>query len=273
MIVFALPAVSTVLAALWFIFWLASAIFIFSVGTPAPREGYEFITEVKWDVNTRCIFIYHMFALFWINSWIIGCVQFIIGASACIWYFEVNTDSKGSGTLGRAINWCFKYHLGSIAFGSFIIAVCQMLRLLFEYYRQKMGVLSQEIKIVKILTVLTGYLLWLMENCVKYISKNAYIQIALTNESFFKSAWNAFALMIKNADKFGFGASIGSVFMLFGCLSIAALTSGGSYIFLTNYSEISMSSPLPASIVIGIIAAAVGYFFLSIFSFSSDAIL
>ena len=79
--------------------------------------------------------------------------------------------------------------------------------------------------------------------------------------------------MIKHADKFGFGASIGSMFMLFGCLAIAALTSGSSYIFLTNYTGLTMSSPLPATIVIGIIAAAVGYMFLSIFSFSSDAIL
>ena len=61
--------------------------------------------------------------------------------------------------------------------------------------------------------------------------------------------------------------------MLFGCFAIAALTSGGTYIFLTNYTGISMTSPLPATIVAGIIAVAVGYMFLSIFSFSSDAIL
>jgi hypothetical protein len=56
--VFILPGISTILAALWFIFWLSSAIFIFSVGTPEPREGYEFITEVKWNKTTRCVFIY-----------------------------------------------------------------------------------------------------------------------------------------------------------------------------------------------------------------------
>jgi hypothetical protein len=74
MLVFILPGISTILAALWFIFWLSSAIFIFSVGTPEPRQGYEFITEVKWNKTTRCVFIYQMFALFWVNSFIIGCV-------------------------------------------------------------------------------------------------------------------------------------------------------------------------------------------------------
>ena len=57
----------------WFFYWIFSAVFIFSVGTPEPRENYPFVTEVMWDVNTRCVFIYHVFGLLWINSFIIGC--------------------------------------------------------------------------------------------------------------------------------------------------------------------------------------------------------
>lgn len=74
MSVFFLPGISTILASLWFIFWLSSAIFIFSVGTPYPNTNYPFITDVKWNQTTRSIFVYHMFALFWVNSFIIGCV-------------------------------------------------------------------------------------------------------------------------------------------------------------------------------------------------------
>lgn len=170
-----LPALSTFFASLWFLFWLWSAVFIFSVGTPEARSDYPFITNINWSTQTRCIFIYFMFGLFWINSFIIGCVQFIIGASACIWYFEVNTDSKGQGTMGRATYWCFRYHLGSIAFGSFVIAVCQMIRAFFEYYRQKMGMLNKELPVVKMILCATGYLLWCLENCIKYVTKNAYI--------------------------------------------------------------------------------------------------
>jgi len=137
--VFALPAVSTLLAGCWFVFWLASAVFIFSVGEPTARTDFPFITEVKWSEETRGIFAYHVFALLWINSFIIGSVQFIIGASTVIWYFEVKTDSKGRFTLGRAIWWLFRYNWASVAFGSFIIAICQAIRLIFEYYRRKMG--------------------------------------------------------------------------------------------------------------------------------------
>jgi hypothetical protein len=122
--IFVLPAVSSAVILAWLCYWIIAAIFIFSVGTPEPRENYPFVTEVKWDTNTRLVFIYHVFGLLWINAFVIGCAQFIVGASACIWYFECNTDSKGLNTMGRAARWLFRYHLGSIAFGSFVIAVC-----------------------------------------------------------------------------------------------------------------------------------------------------
>lgn len=95
--------------------------------------------------------IYHVFALLWINAFIIGCVQFIIGASTCQWYFTVKTDSKGRNTIPTAISWLFKYHWASIAMGSLIIAICQMIRLVFEYYRKKMSIMEKTNPFIKVL--------------------------------------------------------------------------------------------------------------------------
>jgi len=111
-----------------------------------------------------------------------------------------------------------------------------------------------------------------MENCVKYITKNAYIQIALTNNSFFKSAWNAFTLLLKHAHRFGLGNSIGFVYMLFGCMAIASLNSFFAYLFFTNYIGLDITEPVAPTIVVAVISVVIGYGFLSIFSFSSDAI-
>ena len=123
------------------------------------------------------------------------------------------TETRGRGTVGRAFYWAHRYHLGSVAFGSFLIAICQMMRFLFEYYRKKMGRAKQN-TCTKILACMTGYLLWLMEKCVKFITKNAYIQVALMNKGFCMSAWCGFALIIKNAYRFGASKTIGSVYIL-----------------------------------------------------------
>jgi len=104
---------------------------------------------------------------------------------------------------------------------------------IFEYYRRKMGTLEKNSKLFKVLMVATGYCLWCLENCVKYISKNAYIQVALTNNHFCTSAWNAFALIIKHAHRFGFGNSIGVMLSAFGILAIAAVNGLCAYFYIT----------------------------------------
>jgi hypothetical protein len=134
--VFLLPAIASVCQVLFSAIWLSAAIFIFSVGAPEPRENYPFVTEVKWTTETRIIMFYFVFGFFWINAFIIGSTQYVIGASTCIWYFTVDTDSKGRNTVRKGIWWLCRYNAFSIALGSMIIAICQMIRFLFEYYRK-----------------------------------------------------------------------------------------------------------------------------------------
>jgi hypothetical protein len=266
--VFLLPMLSCVLTLLWACFWLFAAVYIFSVGEPTARTDFPFITDVQYDNKTRGVIAYHAFALLWINAFIVQCVQFVIGASTCLWYFEVSTDTKGKYTLGRAMYWLTRYHWPSVALGSFILAVCQAIRLVFEYYRKKMSAVAQTVPLVKILLCLTGYLLWMLENCIKYVSKNAYIQIALTSKSFCPAAVDSFCLILKNAHRFGFANTIGFIYMLFGCTFITATTCFGTYIFLTNYPQLVLTSPIPTVVVVGVIACAVGFQFMSIFSYS-----
>ena len=122
--VFILPGVSVIICGLFYLIWVSAAIFIYSIGQPQPRAGYPFVTEIIWEENVKNILLYFVFCLLWVNSFIIGAVQFIIGASTCIWYFTSTSDSKAKGSIRTGVNWFFKYHWASIAFGSLIIATC-----------------------------------------------------------------------------------------------------------------------------------------------------
>ena len=46
---FLLPLCAYFVCIIWFGGWLVSAVFVFSIGEPKPREGYDFITEMQWD--------------------------------------------------------------------------------------------------------------------------------------------------------------------------------------------------------------------------------
>ena len=232
--IFLIPFVTYIVCIVWLAAWLISFIFVFSIGEPTAREApYQFITEMKWDSNTRYMVIYQLFMLFWVNAWVMGMCQFVIACSACIWYFEVNSDTGGSGTVGRAIKWGFRYHMGSVAFGAAVIAICQLIRTLFEYYRRKIQAATKN-ACVRCLLCYTSYLLWALEKCIKFITKNAYIQVALSNTFFCKAAWNAFALILKNVHRFGWLNTIGFILNWFGICAIAFLNAFGAYIAITK---------------------------------------
>merc|ERR1739848_933414 len=139
---------------------------------------------MQWDDNTRGVLGYLVFSLLWINAYIEGSVQFIIACSTCIWYFNVNTDNKGKGSVAKSIKYLNKYHWASVAMGSLIIAICQAIRILFEWFRKKMGVAEKTNPVVKAIFCMTRCCLECLERCIKYISKNAYIQIALTSDNY-----------------------------------------------------------------------------------------
>lgn len=105
--------------------------------------------------------------------------------------------------------------------------------MIFEYYRRKIQMMNQN-ACVKFMLCITSYLLWVLEKCVKFITKNAYIQVALSNTNFCKSAWNAFALILKNVAKFGWLHTIGFVLNWFGVCSITACNCFAAYVAITR---------------------------------------
>jgi len=121
--IFALPPLSALLVFAWFALWVVIALHIASVGDPKPREDLPFLTEMDWSDQTRYVLIYSLFGFLWILNFIIGSTQFIISATCAIWYFSSTSDANGSGSMSTGFYWVFRYHLGSIAFGAFIIAL------------------------------------------------------------------------------------------------------------------------------------------------------
>lgn len=171
-----LPIIFFVLVLGWLLFWVFLAVYITSVGSPAPRDPpLQFLTTMVWSKQTQYIFLYHLFGGLWVNAFLIGCFQFIIAAACCTWYFSFTSDTTGSGSVMAGIKWILIYHMGSIAFGSFIIALVQFIRIIFEYYRKQMESANKENKVVKCLLCCTSYLLACLDRCIKFITKNAYI--------------------------------------------------------------------------------------------------
>ena len=83
------------------------------------------------------MFWFYLFGLLWIIAFIICVQQFMIACLACMWYYsgqgEEMSDARGEVSVCTAFKWAIWYHVGSIAMGSFLIALITFIRIVFEY--------------------------------------------------------------------------------------------------------------------------------------------
>lgn len=70
-----------------------------------------------------------------------------------------------------------RYHLGSLAFGSLILAIVQFIKAMLEYLDQKAKA-SQNI-IAEFLVKCLKCCFWCLEQFIKFLNKNAYIMVGL----------------------------------------------------------------------------------------------
>lgn len=117
----------------YIIYWIPTAMFIYSIGT-FSYNGTP-IPSVSWNTNTQNLWYFHLFALFWILAFILAGCQFIVAATATQWYFTSSSDASGTGSVCKSTYWCIRYHLGSLAFGSLLLAIIMFIRFIFEYMR------------------------------------------------------------------------------------------------------------------------------------------
>ena len=216
-----------------------------------------------------------MFGFFWINAFIVGMSQFVIAFACVNWYFTQSTDTLGTGSVTKGVWVIFRYHSGTVIFGSLIIAICQFIRFLFEYYRKKMTGFEATNPVLKWWMWGTRYCLDCLNRLIKFISKNAYIMCAITSKHFCPAAWRAFILMLASAGRFMVSNLLGFAIMWIGRAFTMFATAGIGYVMVAFIPSIAdnSSSPIMPVVIMAFIGAVVGAIFLSLFSFSLDTIL
>ena len=194
-----------------------------------------------------------------------------------MWYFSGEgsgeSDTRGTASLSKAFVWGAWYHCGSVSFGAFLIALITMIRVIFEYLAKKYEAMgNKDGALYKAVTCCIRCVLWCLDKYVKFITKNAFIQIALSNVSFCSAAFKSFYLIIRHAGKFGSAVIIGWIMMMLGKGTIMA-SSAYITLLVVQYSYPEVQQPFIPAVIILAVAYLVGSLFLSIFSFTCTAIL
>lgn len=68
-----------------------------------------------------------IFGTLWSNAFIQAMGTFVIASACCQWYYSHGPGNSLSFPILRAYKMVFRYHFGSLAFGSFLLALVQFL--------------------------------------------------------------------------------------------------------------------------------------------------
>ncbi|XP_048846964.1 choline transporter-like protein 2 isoform X3 [Brienomyrus brachyistius] len=140
---------------------------------------------------------YNLFLFFWCANFVTALGQMTLaGAFASYyWAFKKPDDMPAFpifASLGRAL----RYHTGSLAFGSLILAIVQVIRVLLEYLDHKLK--GAQNRCVKFLLCCLKCCFWCLEKFIKFLNRNAYIMVAIYGKNFCTSARDAFFLLMRN---------------------------------------------------------------------------
>ena len=151
---------------------------------------------------------YFLFDFFWTTQFLSAFGEITLATAFAVWYF---THDEQKGALARVVSRSLKcvvrHHLGTAAFGSFVIAVVQFVRAVVMYVQHRMTALGKRggyaEKCTKAVLCCISCCLWCVEKCLKFINRNAYIQTGIFGHSFCRASKEAFHLILRSLARIG----------------------------------------------------------------------
>lgn len=238
------------------------------------------MTVYDQDVGLNsAMLVYHFFGFLWTNQFIWGMSVLVVAGAVSQFYFSA--DSKADlkrPTLDAA--WrAVRYHAGSVAFGALLIAIIQLLRVLLEYVDRKTKQLQNSNKAVKFIMACLRCCLWCFEKVVKFITKYAFVYVAMRGESFMTAARHSVGLILSYAPTIAIVEAICAVLFALSKLMVVAATSIVAYLWIDNAAEFQAdgSSPLQSMflplLVTALLAYATASSVLALYNIATDTLL
>uniref|UniRef100_A0A6Q2ZCJ5 Choline transporter-like protein n=1 Tax=Esox lucius TaxID=8010 RepID=A0A6Q2ZCJ5_ESOLU len=212
------PLFTFALLAMVIAYWAVTAVFLSTSNQPI----YKVFNETNYSTSimksqcpdSQCLFafyggetayhkyliglqFYNVFLFFWCANFVTALGQMTLaGAFASYYWAFVKPGDMPAFPIFASLGRSLRYHTGSLAFGSLILSIVQIIRVLLEYIDHKLQ--GTQNKITKFLLCCLKCCFWCVEKFIKFLNRNAYIMVAIYGKNFCTSARDAFFLLMRN---------------------------------------------------------------------------
>uniref|UniRef100_G3PE81 Choline transporter-like protein n=1 Tax=Gasterosteus aculeatus aculeatus TaxID=481459 RepID=G3PE81_GASAC len=148
----------------------------------------------------RYILVLHLCNLFvflWLVNFTIALGQCTLAGAFASYYWALKKPKDiPPCPLVSSFTRALRYHTGSLAFGSLILSVVQVIRIVLEYLDRKLK--DSQNGCARFVLSCLKCCFWCLERFIKFVNTNAYIMIAIYGKSFCTSSKDAFHLLLRN---------------------------------------------------------------------------
>ncbi|XP_002124638.2 choline transporter-like protein 2 [Ciona intestinalis] len=255
-------------------YFLIIGAYIFSIEVPKVDISGMVSFVQNPDLSTTALIAPHIFGCLWMMEFVSGCQQVIIAEAVSSWFFNQRQKTckyDMCPTLRPTLHLIL-FNLGSVALGSLVIAIVQFLRVILAYIQRQLR--GKESKTVRFVLKCMACCLACFEKVLKYVSRNAYICVAMYGDSFCTGAKHAVTLLIKNAQHVLALNCVSGFCLLLGKVAVVVLTAFVGVAWFTaklgtSASAVDYGAPLTISCLCSFVIASA---FFNVYSMAIDTI-
>uniref|UniRef100_A0A9J7Y7E3 Choline transporter-like protein n=1 Tax=Cyprinus carpio carpio TaxID=630221 RepID=A0A9J7Y7E3_CYPCA len=179
---------------------------------------------------------YNVFLFFWCANFVTALGQMTLAGAFASYYWAPNkTKDMPAFPLCASLGRSLRYHTGSLAFGSLILAIVQIIRVLLEYIDHKLK--GAQNKFAKFLLCCMKCCFWCLEKFIKFLNRNAYIMVAIYGKNFCRSACDAFFLLMRNVIRVVVLDKVTDFILFLGKLLIVGLVGIFAFFFFSGHTD------------------------------------
>ncbi|CAH8477636.1 unnamed protein product [Schistosoma haematobium] len=174
---------------------------------------------------------FNLFMFFWLINFVKSLTQMTLAGTFAEYYFSShNQKSSSKCPLITSLFRSTFYHTGSLAFGSFLIALLQWLRVTLEYINAKLKKANNPV--TDFLLKCLSCCFWLLEKFLRFLNRNAFIMIAIYGQSFCSASRSALSLLARNVVRLFVVDKVTDFILFIGKLVVVSIVGGMAYVYL-----------------------------------------
>uniref|UniRef100_A0A0C9Q0I8 Choline transporter-like protein n=1 Tax=Fopius arisanus TaxID=64838 RepID=A0A0C9Q0I8_9HYME len=173
------PIYTYLLIGLSFVAWAYCVLWIESAGELYKNRKNHL--HYKKDAVLVTARWYNLFLYFVMAEFYLGCQHIVVAGAVARWFFT-RDKKRLSLPVTRSTCCLLRFHLGTVAFGAMIIGIVRLLRAIVAFIQNRLKGYDNNC-VHGILWCCQGCI-WCFECCLKFLTRNAYIETAIYGCSF-----------------------------------------------------------------------------------------